>query len=113
MSHNAIGQGKTTVITGGATGIGMAAANRCAEQGMRIVVADVRNEMFENASTTLLASGAHEVLTYRTDVADASAVKSLEAELTDRFSGIDVLICNAGIQPGSDIFNQAVKTNLS
>ena len=107
MSHIAISKGKTAVITGGATGIGLAAAHRFAEQGMRIVVVDVRSELFENANAALLASGAQEVATYQTDVSDASAVKSLKAELTDRFGSVDVLMCNAGIQPGSDIFDQA------
>lgn len=105
MEHQAIGPGKTAVITGGATGIGLAVAHRLAKKGMNIVVADLRDELFDDASKALLASGAQDVLTRHLDVADASAVQALEAELVAHFGGVDVLMCNAGIQPGSDIFD--------
>lgn len=107
MDLNAIGSGKTAVITGGAAGIGLAVAHCFAEKGMNVVLVDLREELFKSAEASLLASGATTVLARQLDVSDGSAVTTFEAEVVDRFGGVDVLMCNAGIQPGSDIFNQA------
>ena len=107
MGMDAIGPGKTAVVTGGAAGIGLAVAHRLAEKGMNIVLVDLRKELFESAEASLLASGAPSVLTRQLDVSDPPAINALEADLADRFGGVDVLMCNAGIQPGSDIFNRA------
>jgi len=105
MAFDALKAGNIAVVTGGAAGIGLAAAHRFALQGMSIVVADVREELFADAETALLGSGAQEVLCRATDVADRAAVDALRAEVMERFGRIDVLMCNAGIQPGSDIFD--------
>ncbi|MEH6727875.1 MAG: SDR family NAD(P)-dependent oxidoreductase [Hyphomicrobiales bacterium] len=105
MSMNAIGVGKTAVITGGAAGIGLAAAQRFAKIGMNIILVDVRAELFQAAEDSLRASGAASVMTRQVDVSNLAAVKRLEAAIVDRFGGVDVLMCNAGTQPGSDIFD--------
>jgi NAD(P)-dependent dehydrogenase (short-subunit alcohol dehydrogenase family) len=105
MAMNAIQAGKTTVVTGGAAGIGLAAAQRFAQKGMNIVLVDVRAELFEAAEDLLSAKGAPNVMTRQVDVSDRVAVKALEGEIADRFGGVDVLMCNAGTQPGSDIFD--------
>jgi len=107
MGMNAIGTGKTAVITGGAAGIGLAAAQLFARNGMNIVLVDVREQLFQAAEVALRASGAPEVMTRQIDVSDLAAVKALEAEIVDRFGGVDVLMCNAGTQPGSDIFDNS------
>lgn len=107
MNVKAIGRGNTAVVTGGAAGIGLAAAHRFAQQGMNIVLLDVRSELFQSAESSLLASGAEEVITRLIDVSDAAAIKAIESEIVNRFGGVEVLMCNAGIQPGSDIFDQA------
>lgn len=107
MSMDAIEKGRTAVITGGAAGIGLAAAHRFARKGMNIVVADMRSELFSAVEASLRASGASDVMMRKVDVADNGAVKSLEGDVLDRFGGVDVLMCNAGIQPGSDIFDKA------
>ena len=105
MSTKAIAADKTALVTGGAAGIGLAAAHRFARAGMNVVLVDLRSELFRAAETALRASGAAEVLSREVDVSDKSAVRALKGELTDRFGGVDVLMCNAGIQPGSDVFN--------
>lgn len=107
MGLEAIEPGATALITGGAAGIGLAAAHRFAAAGMNVVLADLRDELFEPALAALTAGGAAAVAGRRVDVADRDAVTALAAEITDRFGGVDVLMCNAGIQPGSDIFDQA------
>jgi len=105
MGMNAIEAGKTAIITGGAAGIGLAAAQLFAKNGMNVVLVDVREQLFQAAEIALRANGAPNVMTRQIDVSDLTAVKTLEAEIIDRFGGVDVLMCNAGTQPGSDIFD--------
>ena len=107
MGMQAIGPGKTALITGGTAGIGLAAAHRFARAEMSIVLVDLRSELFDDAEASLRAAGAPEVVAREFDVSDAAAVKELEGEVFRQFGGIDVLMCNAGMQPGSDIFDQA------
>lgn len=107
MSMDAIQPGKTAVITGGGTGIGLAAAHRFAQGGMNIVILDVREELFADASQSLTELGAPEVVTRNIDVADKNAIRSFANDVEARFGGVDVLMCNAGIQPGSDIFDES------
>lgn len=105
MAMDAIGAGKTAVITGGAAGIGLAAAQIFAKNNMNVVLVDLRGELFPAAEASLRANGAADVMTQQLDVSDRAAVKALEADVVARFGGVDVLMCNAGTQPGSDIFD--------
>lgn len=107
MAMDAIGTGKTAVITGGAAGIGLAAAQIFAKNNMNVVLVDLRGELFPAAEASLRANGAADVMTQQLDVSDRAAVKTLEADVVARFGGVDVLMCNAGTQPGSDIFDTA------
>ncbi len=107
MSMDAIAAGKTALVTGGAAGIGLAAAHRFAAKGMNVVLADLREELFAEAEASLRAAGAGEVLCRKLDVSDVAAIAALEVEITSRLGGVDVLMCNAGIQPGSDIFDRS------
>jgi NAD(P)-dependent dehydrogenase (short-subunit alcohol dehydrogenase family) len=105
MGMDAIGAGKTAVITGGAAGIGLASAQIFAKNNMNVVLVDLRSELFAAAEASLRANGAADVMTQQLDVSDRTAVKALEADIVARFGGVDVLMCNAGTQPGSDIFD--------
>ena len=100
-----MGPGRTAVVTGGASGIGLASATRFAAAGMNVVVVDWRDELFGAAEQGLRAAGAAEVMCRKVDVSDQAAVTALEAEVTEAFGGADLIMCNAGIQPGSDIFD--------
>jgi len=104
---DAIKPGNTALITGGASGIGLAAGIRFAQRKMAIIVVDRRDELFTKAETTLRDAGATHVMCAAVDVSDGEAVAKLERDVKKRFAGVDVLMCNAGIQPGSDIFNQS------
>ena len=105
MSLVALNAGNVAVISGGAAGIGLAVAHRLAAKGLSLVLVDTRSELFDDAAASLEERGAPVVMTSATDVADRSAVTGLQGDILDRFGQIDVLMCNAGIQPGSDIFD--------
>jgi NAD(P)-dependent dehydrogenase (short-subunit alcohol dehydrogenase family) len=110
MTHPALTPGSVAVITGGAAGIGLAAAKRFAARGLRVAVADLGADRLGHAAAEIAASapaGAKDVMTLETDVSRADELRRLEAEVRQRFGGTDVLMNNAGIQPGSGIFGPA------
>ena len=89
-------QGKVAVITGGASGIGRAMAERFAEEGMKIVLADVEMEALHKAEAEMQAEGA-EVLAVRCDVSKAHDVKALAQAAVERFDSVHILCNNAGV----------------
>ena len=98
------------VVTGGASGIGLAAANRFARMGLRVCIADLGNDRLVHAAETLSAvaqGGAESVMAMATDVSRAEDVQRLEAAVHERFGGTDLLMNNAGVQPGSALFGPA------
>ncbi|MEM6761926.1 MAG: SDR family NAD(P)-dependent oxidoreductase [Pseudomonadota bacterium] len=97
MTHKALTSGAVAVVTGAASGIGLAAAKKFASLGMNVVVVDVVDEKLPMAADAVLQAGAAGVMTAVTDVADRAAVEALEADVTERFGGTDVLMNNAGI----------------
>jgi NAD(P)-dependent dehydrogenase (short-subunit alcohol dehydrogenase family) len=104
MPHPALAPDHVAVITGGASGIGLAAALRFAQAGMKVCIADISGERLRDAETKLSSAapgGANSIMAVPTDVADPTSVKELEAAVRNRFGGVDVLMNNAGIQPGS------------
>jgi NAD(P)-dependent dehydrogenase (short-subunit alcohol dehydrogenase family) len=107
MSHSALTPGSVAVITGGASGIGLAAAKRFAQLGMRVCIADLGADRLARAAAEiapLAADGIQDVMTLETDVSHVDQVQRLEAAVRGRFGGTDVLMNNAGVQPGSTVF---------
>ena len=91
--------GRVAVITGGASGIGLAVAKRLTRSGMRLVLADVERDALEVARETL-ASGGADVLAVETDVGDAEQMDAL-AERTRREVGpVSIAHLNAGVSGG-------------
>ena len=88
--------GKVAVITGGASGIGRAMAERFAAEGMRIVLADVERPVLERAAGELAEAGA-EVLAVPTDVSVAADVEALAAATFEHFGDVHLLCNNAGV----------------
>ncbi len=87
--------GKTAVVTGGASGIGLALAERFAAAGMSLVIADIEEDALDRAAAAL--GDTTEVLAVPTDVTDAGAVDRLRADAVDRF-GVPYVVCNnAGV----------------
>ena len=104
MTHPAISPGAVAVVTGGAAGIGLAAACRFAAMGLRVCIADLGAARLDRAEVLLREAGAADVLTVETDVSRLDDVQALERAVSARFGGTDVLMNNAGIQPGSDMY---------
>ncbi len=88
--------GQVAVITGGASGIGLAMAHRFAAEGMRIVLADIERPVLERAGEELTRAGA-DVLTVPTDVSLAEEVEALAATTIDHFGDVHLICNNAGV----------------
>ncbi|MCU4181315.1 SDR family NAD(P)-dependent oxidoreductase [Bosea sp. BH3] len=104
-SHPAIAPSHVAVITGGASGIGFAAARAFAERGMKIAIAD-RDAAALKAAGQVLATlvGEDNVLAVETDVGRREDIAFLQEQVIARFGKVHVLMNNAGMQPGSTIF---------
>jgi NAD(P)-dependent dehydrogenase (short-subunit alcohol dehydrogenase family) len=87
---------RVAVITGGASGIGFATAQRLAAEGMKIVIADIESAALESAAKQLESAGAA-VLAVRTDVSRAEDVERLAQKTLERFGGVHVVFNNAGV----------------
>jgi NAD(P)-dependent dehydrogenase (short-subunit alcohol dehydrogenase family) len=107
MSHPAIQEGNIAVITGGAAGIGLAAAAAFAAKGLKVCIADVGEARLADAARRLADAalgGAEQVMTAETDVSSFEAMWALAEKVTSRWGAVDILMNNAGIQPGSAMF---------
>lgn len=88
--------GKVAVVTGAASGIGLALSHRFAKAGMKVVLADVEPAALDKAAAEVAATGA-QTLAVRTDVADPVAVEHLAARTVEAFGAAHVLCNNAGV----------------
>src|SRR5882672_9121295 len=107
MTHPAMAKDNVAVITGGASGIGLAAAMRFASLGMKVCIADIGAERLADAATKLSSAakgGAADVMTAEVDVVSFEDIAKLEAAVQKRFGGTDILMNNAGIGPESNSF---------
>ncbi|WP_455874059.1 SDR family NAD(P)-dependent oxidoreductase [Rhizobium yanglingense] len=94
------------VITGGASGIGLAAAKRFAKAGMSVVIADLDGNRLAAARGELEAiAGQERVMAVETDVSDKSSLEAVEQAVVQRFGRVHVLMNNAGIGPETSIFS--------
>lgn len=93
-------RGRVAVITGGASGIGRALADRFAAEGMRLVLADIEEPRLDAAVAELRDAG-HEVIGVRTDVSDPASVEALADAAYEAFGAVHVLCNNAGVGPPS------------
>jgi NAD(P)-dependent dehydrogenase (short-subunit alcohol dehydrogenase family) len=110
MSHPAMSPNNVAVVTGGGSGLGLAAAMRFARLGMRVCIADLGADRLAEAAAKLAAAapgGSADILAMSVDVSQAEAVSAFEVTVHERFGGTDVLMNNAGIQPGSTMFGPA------
>lgn len=115
---------RVALITGGAAGIGQATALRFAEEGAKVVICDVNEELGRETATQLGPEGAF----YRVNVADRQAVQEWVDDVAARYGRIDILVNNAGIlrdallvkyrdgqvvgQMSEEAFDQVIAVNL-
>ena len=97
-------RGKVAVITGGASGIGRAVAEKAADEGMKIVIADIEEGPLKEAEGELTGSGA-EAIGVVTDVSDAASVRELRDRALERFGAVHLVHNNAGIGTGGPIWD--------
>jgi len=91
-------KGKVAVVTGAASGIGRAMAERFAAEGMKVVLADIEEEALAKAESEMNAEGAT-VIAVRTDVSRAADVEALAQKTIDAFGAVHVVCNNAGVCP--------------
>lgn len=116
QQHPAIAKGNVAVVTGAASGIGLAAAERFASFGMHLVLADTNVDDLATVASNLSAHT--EVLAVPTDVGDRAAVEALAQRTYERFETVDLLMNNAGREGGGRLFgdplrwHDIIETNL-
>lgn len=91
--------GKVAVVTGGASGIGLALAQQLAARGAHLVLVDVEVDALDRAVAALTSSGA-EVLGVRADVAERQEIEAVAAQTMERFGALHLAVNNAGVAVG-------------
>lgn len=101
-------KGKVAVVTGGASGIGRAMADRFAAEGMKIVLADIEEEALARAQAEMLDNSV-EVASKVTDVSKRESVEALADFSFETFGGVHVLCNNAGVAMGGVSWQNTVE----
>ena len=109
--------GKVAIITGGAAGIGLAAATRFVQEGAKVLLVDINETMLEQAAAAIKSKA---VSTTVADVTDPEQVQHYVRTAVERYGGIDILINNAGIEgeikpiqeASIEMFDQVMAVNV-
>ncbi|GLK82430.1 SDR family NAD(P)-dependent oxidoreductase [Ancylobacter defluvii] len=116
MTHPAIAPERVAVVTGGASGIGLAAARRFGAAGMAVLIMDLPGPSLTQAVEALRAEGINAVAA-PTDVTDIAQIAAAKAQ-ADRMGPVSVLMCNAGREGGGGfaageaVWRRTLETNF-
>jgi NAD(P)-dependent dehydrogenase (short-subunit alcohol dehydrogenase family) len=99
---------RVAVVTGAASGIGRALAERAATEGMKVVLADVEERSLAQAAREMEEAGAT-VLPVRTDVSRAEDVQALAQKTLSAFGGVHLLCNNAGVAVHGMLWGSSIK----
>ncbi|WP_333835190.1 SDR family NAD(P)-dependent oxidoreductase [Rubrimonas sp.] len=117
MPHPALRAGAVAVVTGGGAGIGLAAAQALAALGLRVCIVDVDAAKLA-AAAPAVSPRSEDVMTFCADVGRVDELQALQEAVERRLGPVDVLMNNAGVQPGSALFGplenwtRVIETNL-
>lgn len=98
---------KVAVITGAASGIGRGIAERCAQEGMKLVLADIEETALARTEQALRAAGGT-TMAVRTDVSKAKEVEELAQQALKSFGAIHLLFNNAGVGAGTTVWESTL-----
>ena len=111
--------GHTAIVTGGASGIGLATARMLVDVGAKLVVADLDQEAGRKVVDDLLAAGG-DAMFVRTDVAESSDVDAMVAATCERFGSVEILMHFAGIgierhalETSREVWDRVIAVNLT
>ncbi|WP_377192161.1 SDR family oxidoreductase [Ruegeria meonggei] len=85
--------GKTAIVTGGASGFGAGIARKFLTEGARVMIADINGDAARDMATTL----GPQAIAHQVDVADAASVQAMAEAVSDQFGSLDILVNNAGV----------------
>jgi NAD(P)-dependent dehydrogenase (short-subunit alcohol dehydrogenase family) len=100
-------RGKVAVVTGAASGLGLAMAKRFAREGMKIALADVDEAALREATKEISALGAS-AIAVRTDVSKGDEVERLSHKTLEAFGAVHLVINNAGVAPLGSVWDNSV-----
>jgi NAD(P)-dependent dehydrogenase (short-subunit alcohol dehydrogenase family) len=105
---SAFSAGNVAIVTGAASGIGLAAATKFASLGMKVCLVDLVGPKLNEAAKSIAAHAAaiDDVMSFGCDVSSQEEIETLEKAVGNRFGPVSVLMNNAGIQPGSTMFGE-------
>ena len=89
-------KGRVAVVTGAASGIGLATASRFAEEGMKVVLADIQQDALDAAVSTLQQAG-HDVIGVLTDVTEREQIQNLADKTIATYGKVNIVHNNAGV----------------
>jgi NAD(P)-dependent dehydrogenase (short-subunit alcohol dehydrogenase family)/threonine dehydrogenase-like Zn-dependent dehydrogenase len=90
-------EGQTAIVTGAAQGLGEALSRRLAQEGCRVVVADLQTDKAEQVAAAIQSDLGRRAIAVQCDVTSAESVQAMVERTLDEFGCIDLLIANAGI----------------
>ena len=106
MTHPVFTEGRVALVTGAASGIGLAACKRFASLGMKVCLADINSDGLEAARDEVAGSGA-DVLAVVTDVSDRAGIEALKDKVLGKFGEMALLMNNAVTRIGGGVWGDS------